>query len=79
VVGAVVSGGARAAPGDTDLALTKSDSPDPVTAGDNLIYTIKVDNPGTLPATQVTVTDDLPGGSSSSPRQPAPVNAMRTR
>ena len=62
VVGAVVSGGAGAAPGDTDLALTKSDSPDPVTAGDNLTYTIKVENPGTLPATQVTVTDDLPGG-----------------
>jgi uncharacterized repeat protein (TIGR01451 family) len=62
VVGAVVSGGAGAAPGDADLALTKSDSPDPVTAGDNLIYTIKVQNPGTLPATDVTVTDDLPGG-----------------
>jgi uncharacterized repeat protein (TIGR01451 family) len=57
-----LSGGATAAPGDTDLALTKSDSPDPVTAGDNLTYTIKVQNPGTLPATEVTVTDDLPGG-----------------
>jgi uncharacterized repeat protein (TIGR01451 family) len=62
VVGAVLSGGAGAAPGDTDLALTKSDSPDPVTAGDNLTYTIKVENPGTLPATDVTVTDHLPGG-----------------
>lgn len=62
VVGAVVSGGAGAAPGDTDLALTKSDSPDPVTAGDNLIYTIKVQNLGTLPATEVKVIDDLPGG-----------------
>jgi uncharacterized repeat protein (TIGR01451 family) len=57
-----ISGGAGAAPGDTDLALTMSDSPDPVTAGDNLTYTIKVDNPGTLPATAVTVTDDLPAG-----------------
>jgi uncharacterized repeat protein (TIGR01451 family) len=56
------SGGAGAAPGDADLALTNLDSPDPVTAGDNLTYTIKVENPGTLPATQVTVTDDLPAG-----------------
>lgn len=56
------SGGAKAAPGDTDLTLTKSDSPDPVVAGDNLTYTIKVDNPGTLPATAVTVTDKLPSG-----------------
>ena len=54
------TGGAGAAPGDTDLALTISDSPDPVTAGDKLIYAIRVDNPGTLPATGVTVTDQLP-------------------
>ena len=33
-------------PGDTDLALTKSDNPDPVTVGDNLTYTIKVQNRG---------------------------------
>jgi uncharacterized repeat protein (TIGR01451 family) len=62
VVGAVVSGGAGAAPGDADLALTKSDSPDPVTAGDNLTYTIKVENPGTLAATETKVTDKLPAG-----------------
>jgi uncharacterized repeat protein (TIGR01451 family) len=55
-----LSGGAGAAPGDADLALTKSDSPDPVTAGGNLTYTIKAQNPGTLPATEVTVTDNLP-------------------
>jgi uncharacterized repeat protein (TIGR01451 family) len=57
-----LSGGAGAAPGDADLALTKSDSPDPVTAGDNVTYTIKVENPGTLPGTGVTVTDRLPAG-----------------
>jgi uncharacterized repeat protein (TIGR01451 family) len=62
VLAAVGTGGAGAVPGDTDLALTKSDSPDPVTAGDNLTYTIKVQNPGTLPATEVTVTDVLPSG-----------------
>ncbi|HEY6771590.1 MAG TPA: hypothetical protein VI035_03960, partial [Solirubrobacterales bacterium] len=56
------SGGAGAAPGDADLALTKSDSPDPVTAGDNLTYTIKVQNPGMLPATETKVTDKLPAG-----------------
>jgi len=56
------TGGAGAAPGDTDLALTNSDSPDPVTAGDNVTYTIRVANPGTLPATGVTVTDQLPSG-----------------
>ncbi len=56
------SGGAKAAPGDTDLTLTKTDSPDPVVAGNNLTYTIKVNNPGTLPATQVKVTDKLPSG-----------------
>jgi uncharacterized repeat protein (TIGR01451 family) len=33
-----------------------------VTAGDNLTYTIKVENPGTLPATETKVTDKLPGG-----------------
>ncbi|HEY4377128.1 MAG TPA: DUF11 domain-containing protein, partial [Acidimicrobiales bacterium] len=54
------TGGAGAAPGDTDLGLKISDGPDPVTAGDNLIYAIRVDNPGTLPATGVTVTDPLP-------------------
>jgi uncharacterized repeat protein (TIGR01451 family) len=64
VVAAVSTGGAGAAPGDADLALTKSDSPDPVTAGNNLTYTIKVQNPATStgPATDVVVTDDLPGG-----------------
>jgi uncharacterized repeat protein (TIGR01451 family) len=54
--------GAGAAPGDTDLALTKSDSPDPVVAGNNLTYTIRVENPGGLPATNVVVTDNLPSG-----------------
>jgi uncharacterized repeat protein (TIGR01451 family) len=62
VLAAVGSGGVGAAPGDTDLALTKSDSPDPVVAGNNLTYTIRVENPGTLPATNVVVTDNLPSG-----------------
>ena len=52
-------GGASAAPGDADLALTKSDSPDPVAAGGRLTYTIGVQNLGLLAATDVVVTDPL--------------------
>ena len=37
--------GAAAAPGPTDLSLTKSDSPDPVVVGGTLTYTIQVNNP----------------------------------
>jgi uncharacterized repeat protein (TIGR01451 family) len=51
--------GASAAPGDADLALTKSDSPDPVAAGANLNYTVRVQNQGPLAATNVVVTDKL--------------------
>src|SRR6266498_2353534 len=43
-----------------DLSVTKSDSPDPVTAGDNLTYTVTVMNNGPDPATSVIVTDNLP-------------------
>jgi uncharacterized repeat protein (TIGR01451 family) len=58
------TGGAGAVPGDADLALTKSDSPDPVTAGNNLTYTIRVENPAASmgPAASVVVTDNLPSG-----------------
>src|SRR4051794_7025261 len=60
----VVSGGASAAPGDADLSITKTGSPDPVVAGNNLTYTIRVENPATStgPATNVVVTDNLPSG-----------------
>ena len=43
-----------------DLAITKTGSPDPVTVGSNLIYTIEVTNNGPVTAQSVTVTDDLP-------------------
>ena len=41
-----------------DLSVTKTDSPDPVQAGDDVSYLITVSNPG--PATDVTLTDSLP-------------------
>ena len=52
-------GGALAAPGDANLSLTKSDSPDPVAEGATLTYTVAVQNLGPLAATDVVVTDPL--------------------
>jgi uncharacterized repeat protein (TIGR01451 family) len=46
----------------TDLAIAKSDSPDPVAAGHNLSYLLTVANQGPSPAPNVIVTDDLPNG-----------------
>jgi uncharacterized repeat protein (TIGR01451 family) len=43
-----------------DLSVTKTDSPDPVTTGNDLIYTVTVTNNGPDPATSVIVTDNLP-------------------
>jgi len=52
---------ASAAVGPADLSLTKSDSADPVTVGDNLTYTIRVKNPDLAnDASTVVVTDTLP-------------------
>jgi uncharacterized repeat protein (TIGR01451 family) len=47
-------------PVSADLALTKSDSPDPVKGGQNLTYTIVVTNNGPGIATGVVMTDQLP-------------------
>src|SRR5205807_4538036 len=47
-----------------DLAVTKSDAPDPVTAGNNLTYTIGVANTGPSDAGAVSLTDKLPAGTS---------------
>lgn len=52
---------ARPAAGEmADLGITKTDSPDPVTAGSVLSYDIQVTNLGPQNATGVTVTDRLP-------------------
>lgn len=50
------------ATGSADLSITKTDSPDPVLAGNELTYTIKVTNSGPSTADNVTVTDPLPSG-----------------
>jgi uncharacterized repeat protein (TIGR01451 family) len=46
----------------TDLAITKSDTPDPVIAGENITYQLQVVNNGPAPATLVQVVDSLPSG-----------------
>jgi uncharacterized repeat protein (TIGR01451 family) len=63
-IGAFVlaTSGAAAPPASTDLGITKTDNPDPVTVGSTLTYTIGVENHGPLAATGVTVTDALPKG-----------------
>ncbi len=45
---------------DADLAITKTDSPDPVYLATNLNYSITVVNNGPVTATNVMVTDNLP-------------------
>ena len=47
---------------EADLAVSKTDSPDPVVAGTALTYTVTVDNDGPSDAEDVVVTDTLPAG-----------------
>jgi uncharacterized repeat protein (TIGR01451 family) len=47
-------------PNVADLAVTKSDSPDPVHVGQNLTYTVRVSNAGPQAATGVSLNDTVP-------------------
>jgi uncharacterized repeat protein (TIGR01451 family) len=61
VAGLLAAGTASTAPGDkANLGVTKTDSPDPVTVGQTLTYTITVSNGGPAAATNVTMVDTLP-------------------
>ncbi len=46
--------------GVADVSITKTDSPDPVSAGNNLVYTITVSNAGPDAAANLTLNDTLP-------------------
>lgn len=48
--------------GKTDLAITKTDSPDPVSVGQGLTYTLNIVNNGPCQASDIIVTDSLPAG-----------------
>jgi uncharacterized repeat protein (TIGR01451 family) len=47
-------------PASADVSIVKTDSPDPVTVGTTLTYTITVTNNGPAAASQVTIADTLP-------------------
>jgi|GEM_PF-4456966 len=47
---------------EADLELAKTDSPDPVSAGENLTYILPVKNNGPADAQGVVINDTLPGG-----------------
>jgi len=57
----VLGGSAVTITPPSDLAVAKSDRPDPATARRNLTYTLTVRNHGQGTANEVTLTDDLPG------------------
>jgi len=55
-----VRGGQAGSFDNLDISVIKTDAPDPVTAGNNLTYTIGVKNNGPETGTGVTLTDTLP-------------------
>ncbi len=56
---------------EADLSLTNLDSVDPVATGATLTYTIEVRNAGPATATDVAMTDNLPGGTTVVSATPA--------
>lgn len=61
VATALALGPAGAQAATTDLAVTHTDSPDPVAVGDQVLFTIEVQNNGPGVATGATVTEKLDG------------------
>jgi uncharacterized repeat protein (TIGR01451 family) len=55
-----------------DLEVTKTDSPDPVTAGSNITYTVTVTNHGPDTAAYVTANDTIPANTTFVSSTPAP-------
>ena len=62
IVGLLMLIGASVASADSDLSVSKADSPDPVAAGAQLVYSIGVANAGPDIAPDVIVRDHLPKG-----------------
>ena len=56
------TGSASVSTTSADLSIAKTDSPDPVAAGQSLTYTVSVVNNGPDAAGNTTVTDTLPPG-----------------
>ncbi len=62
IVMATGTGGPPPVSTEADLSVTKTDEPDPVTAGNNVTYTVTVTNNGPDQADNVILSDPLPGG-----------------
>jgi uncharacterized repeat protein (TIGR01451 family) len=58
---ALLLGPAAAHAATTDLAVTQTDGPDPIEVGEQVLYSIEVQNNGPDPASAVTVTQKLSG------------------
>ena len=61
-----------------DLAVTNTDSPDPVAVRANLTYTVTVFNSGPAPASGVTLTDQLPADTTFVSAAPTQGSCVRT-
>src|ERR671931_689057 len=59
LIGVLLSTFPAAAQNEADLVVTKQASPEPVTVGDDLVFTVVVKNSGPAEASQVGLTDSL--------------------